>query len=252
MHDSKRSRNGRCKRDILKGTRSWLSEPPRDLEQVCVCGSKTAYLVKLVSLQKERLVVGRGRCTFSVVGSRRGVIPVLGTSGARVGVQSGHVLAEVSYDLLAHGAIAGDDLAQDWFPPASVVLRGAVPHQVQGVGRARPAGRRPRSRMRLSSGRLDIIPRGPWRLGRRWRDDASAGTGTGATAIIVRTCRGGPRAGVVEASAVATDGGPSASGRILGDLGLEIGLDRRAIETVKMQRAEVSKGAEEWEWLQKR
>lgn len=245
MHDSKHIGDGPCKRDMLKGSRSWLSEAPWGLEQVCVCESKTAYLVKLVSLQKERLVVGRGRCTFSVIGSRGSVIPVLGTSGARVGIQPGHMLAEVSHDLLAHGAIAGDDLAQDWFPPASVILRGAVPHQVQGVGRARPAGRRPRSRMRLSSGRLDIVPRGPWRLGRGWRDDAGAGTGTGATAVIVCTCRCGSRAGVVEASAIATDGGPSAGGRVLGNLGLEIGLDRRAIETVKMQRAEVSNGAEQ-------
>lgn len=90
--------------------------------------NKTAYLVELVSLQEERLVVGRGRGTFPVVGSRGGVLPVVATSGARVGIQSGHVLAKVSNDFLAHGTIAGDDLAQDWFPPARMILRGAVPH----------------------------------------------------------------------------------------------------------------------------
>ena len=141
------------------------------------------------------------------------------------------MLAEVSHDFLAHGTIAGDDLAQDWFPPAGMILCGAVAHQVQGVGRARPAGRRPRSRMRLSRGRLDVVPRGPWRLGRGWRDDASAWAGTGATTIIMCTCRGGSRAGVVEASTVATDGGASASRGVLGNLGLEVGLDRRAVQT---------------------
>lgn len=120
----------------MVGMRSSLSEAPWGLEQVCFGENKTAgenttaYLVELASLQEKRLVVGRGRCTLPVVGSRRGVIPVLATSGARVGVQSGHVLAKVSHDFLAHGAIAGDDLAQDWFPTASVVLRGAVSHQV--------------------------------------------------------------------------------------------------------------------------
>lgn len=86
-----------------------------------------------------------------------------------------------------------------------------------------------------SSSRLDVVPWSPRRLSRGWRDDASAGTGTGATAVIVCTCRGGPRAGVVETSTVATDCGTSASGRILGNLGLEIGLDRRAVETVMMK-----------------
>lgn len=168
MHDSRDSRNGRCQRGILEGTRSSLSEAPWGLKQVSAGENKTAYLVELVSLQEERLVVGRGRGTFSAIGSRGGVVPVLAPSGARVGVQSGHVLAEVSHDFLAHGTIAGDDLAQDWFAPASMVLGGAVSHQIQGVGRARPAGRRPRRRMRLSSGRLDVVPWGPWRLGRGW------------------------------------------------------------------------------------
>lgn len=162
MHDSKDSRNGRCKRGIMEDMRSSSSEAPWGSKQVCVGENKTAYLIELVSLQKERLIVGRGRGTFSVVGSRGGLIPVLATSGARVGVQSGHVLPEVSHDFLAHRTIAGDDLAQDWFTPASMVLGGAVPHQVQGVGRAWPAGRRPRSRVRLSSGRLDVVPWGPW------------------------------------------------------------------------------------------
>lgn len=221
----------RFKHDIFEGARSTLNEAPRDLEQVCVGGNKTAYLVELVPLQEERLVVGRGRGTLSVVGSRGCVIPVLATSGARVGVQSGHMLAEVSHDFLAHGTIAGDDLAQNWFPPAGMILCGAVANQVQGVGRARPACRRPRSRMRLSRGRLDVVPRGPWRLGRGRRDNTSAWAGTGATAIIMCTCRGGPRAGVVEAPTVATDGGASAGRGVLGNLGLEVGLDRRAIET---------------------
>lgn len=226
---------------MLEGTRSSWSGARWGSKQLCVGENKAAYLVELVSLQKERLVVGRGRGTFSVVGSRGGLVPVLATSGARVGVQSGHVLAEVSHDFLAHGTVAGDDLAQDWFAPASMVLSGAVPHQVQGVGRARPAGRRPRSRMRLSSGGFDVVPWGPWRLGRGWRDDASARARTGATAVVVCTCRGRSRAGVVEASTGATDGGASASGRILGNLGLEIGLDRRTVETGRDGRVESAK-----------
>lgn len=220
----------------LEGTRCSLNEAGWDLEQVCVGESKTAYLIVLVSLQEEGLVIGGGRGTFSVVGSRGGVAPVLAASGARVGVQSGHVLAEVSHDFLAHGTIAGDDLAQDWFASARMILRGAFSHQVQGVGRARPAGRRPRSRMRLSGGGgLDVVPWGPGRLGSGWRDDASAGAGTGASAVIVCARRGRPRAGVVEASTVATNGGASAGWRVLGDLGLEIGLDRRAVETIKVE-----------------
>lgn len=86
MHDSKHSRNGRCKRGMMEGMRSSLNEAPWGLEQVCVGENKTAYLVELVSLQEKRFVVGRGRCTFPVVGSRGGVIPVLATSRARVGV----------------------------------------------------------------------------------------------------------------------------------------------------------------------
>lgn len=188
MHDSKHGRNGRCKHGMMEGTRSSMNEAPWGLVQVRVGGNKTAYLVELVSLQEKRLIVGGGRCTFSIVGSRGRVIPVMATSGASVGVQSGHVLAEVSHNFLAHWAIAGDDLAQNWFTPARMILRGAVPHQVQGVGRARPAGRGPRSRMRLSSGGLNVIPWRPWRLRRGRRDDTSAGTRTGATAIIVCTC----------------------------------------------------------------
>lgn len=50
MHDSKDSRNGRCKRGIMKGMRSSLSEAPWGSKQVCVGENKTAYLIELVSL----------------------------------------------------------------------------------------------------------------------------------------------------------------------------------------------------------
>lgn len=43
------------------------------------------------------------------------------------------MLAKVSHDFLAHGTIAGDDLAQDWFPAARMVLRGVVSGQLHGV-----------------------------------------------------------------------------------------------------------------------
>lgn len=143
------------------------------------------------------------------------------------------MLAKVANDFLAHGSVAGDDLAQDWFPATRGILGGAVPYQVQGVGHARPASGRPRSCMELSSCcRLDVVPWRPGRVGRWWRDDAGAGARACATAVVVvGACGGGTRAGVVGTSTVATDGGTSAGRRVFGNLGPEIRVDRRAVQT---------------------